>query len=73
MIKKKSVYVSPQIEVIRMEVEGVIAGSGSLPQVVEGGSAYRSGNARSSATRSYNGASSSELEDLINDILTVEQ
>lgn len=73
MIKKKSVYVSPQIEVIRMEVEGVIASSGSLPQIGEGGSAYRSGNARSSATRSYNGTSSSELEDLINDILTVEQ
>lgn len=56
-----------------MEVEGVIAGSGRLPLIGEGGSAYRSGNARSSAIRSYNGASSSELEDLINDILTVEQ
>lgn len=71
MIKEKAIYVSPQIEVIRMEVEGVIAGSGSIQQPIDGGSAYtRSG---SSANRGYNGASSSELEDLINDILTVEQ
>lgn len=71
MMNEKAMYVSPQIEVIRLEVEGVIAGSGKLPQLGDGGSAYtRSG---SSSTRSYNGASSSELEDLINDILTIEQ
>lgn len=65
---EKTIYVSPQIEVIRMEVEDIIATS--LQQPVDGGSAY---NTRSSSTRSYNGASSSDLEDLINDILTIEQ
>lgn len=73
MMDEKATYTSPQVEVIRMETEGVIAGSGSLPNIGNGGSAYRSGSYRSGTTRSYNGASSSELEDLINDILTVEQ
>lgn len=71
-MKHKENYVSPQIEVIPMETEGVIAAS--LPGVGNGGSAYRSaGTYRGGSTRSYNGASNSDLEDLINDILTFEQ
>lgn len=69
--KTREKYVSPQIEVIPVETEGVIAGSpgsNSLPGVGNGGNAY---SAR--PTRSYNSAGSSEIEDLINDILTVEQ
>ena len=67
-MKKKDMYVSPHIEVIKMENEGVIAASGNLPPVGGGGSAI-------SSTRggSYNSAGSSDLEDLVNDILTVEQ
>lgn len=64
----KSTYVAPSIEVIPMETESVIAtsgfpGSDNTPTETR---SYRS-------TRSYNGASSGDLEDLINDILTVEQ
>lgn len=64
---KKLIYASPQIEVLRMETEDILAAS--LPRPADGGSAY----GRNSSPPSYNGASSSELEDLINDILTVEQ
>lgn len=68
---KRRPYVSPQIEVIPVETEGVIAGSAGsgLPGVVDGGSAY----SRTRPNRSYNSAGSSEIEDLINDILTIEQ
>lgn len=64
---QKEAYLAPHIEVIRMENEGVIAASGST----EGYNPTPMGSARTS--RPYNGASSSDLEDLINDILTVEK
>lgn len=65
----KEAYTAPSIEVIKMEIEGVIAGSTSTGST-EG---YISGTLNSASTRrSYNSASSSDLEDLINDILTVE-
>lgn len=62
---KKDIYISPQVEVIEMENEGVIATS------VDGFP-----NVPMSATRPNNvlkdsNASSSDLEDMINDILTV--
>ena len=73
-MKNKENYVSPQIEVIPMETEGVIAGSGKLPGVGDGGGGYRSaGTYRSGSTRGYNGRAVSDLEDMINDILTFEQ
>ncbi|EKU88198.1 hypothetical protein [Bacteroides oleiciplenus] len=73
-MKHKENYVSPQIEVIPMETEGVIAGSGDLPGVGDGGGGYRSaGTYRSGSTRGYNGSAVSDLEDMINDILTFEQ
>ena len=67
MIQKEK-YLAPQIEIIKMENEGVIATSGNLPSVGNGGNAYSS---RARSTRGYNG--SSDLEDMINDILTIEQ
>lgn len=61
-MKKKDMYVSPQVEVIEMENEGVIAASvAGIPEQP----------IRSSSSRGYNSASSSDVEDLINDILTV--
>lgn len=73
-MKHKENYVSPQIEVIPMETESVIAGSGDLPGVGDGGGGYRSaGTYRSGSTRGYNGGAVSDLEDMINDILTFEQ
>ena len=64
----KMTYTPPQMEVIKMDLEGVIAGSGTLNDFT-GGSTIKQCCTR----RGYNSASSSDLEDLINDILTVEQ
>ena len=61
--KQKKQYEAPAIEVIAMENEGVIAASGASTENYE--PVPISGSA-------YNGASSSDLEDMINDILTVE-
>lgn len=63
----KQAYVSPSIEVIKMENEGVIAASGEPynPHPLSRGS-------YSTPTRNYNSASGNDLEDLISDILTVE-
>lgn len=67
--QKRVAYVAPSIEVIRMENEGVIAASGG----VGGNESVNPGPMSSNGvSRGYNSASSSELEDLINDILTVE-
>lgn len=64
-------YVAPGIEVIEVAYEGVIAGSGTLPGIGGGGEVGVSPSVRSN---SYYGASStSDLEDMINDILTIEQ
>lgn len=63
---KKKHYVAPHIEVVAMENEGVIAASsgGNLPDVGDGGSAFGiySGSGAS--------ASSSDIEEMINEILT---
>lgn len=65
----KETYTAPSMEVIKMEIEGVIAGSTNTGST-EG---YTSGTLNGASTgRSYNSASSSELEDFINDILTIE-
>lgn len=71
MRQTKQMYVSPQVEVIEVENEGVIAVSGY-------GSVSGMGNSpwapKSSAGSTYNssGTNSSDLEDMINDILTIE-
>ena len=61
----REAYITPSIEVIKMENEGVIATSGEPYHPITRYSG-------STSTHSYNSASSSDLEDLINDILTVE-
>ena len=63
-IKKKEPYTAPSIELIEMENEGVIAASGE--SVTQTPMSTRTPNR-------YNGASSSDLEDMINDILTIEK
>ena len=63
---RKETYTAPSVEVIEMENEGVIAASGNTEP-------YNS--TQMSSTRvnsSYSSASSNDVEDLINDILTVE-
>ena len=71
MLRKKSAYIKPAIEIIKVESEGVIASSGRV-----GGSQGNPGMSSSSYRRSYRGgggnsASFNELEDLIEDILTI--
>ena len=73
--EQKEKYLAPQIEVIQMETEGtscVIAGSGNLGGFGNGGSIGTSSRSYGRSRGSRN-ASSSELEDLINDILTIEK
>lgn len=63
---EKEAYAAPTIEVIHMESEGVIASSGFIdPYEPPTPMNYK-------VNRSYGAASGSDLEDLINDILTVE-
>ena len=65
----KQKYESPRIEVIRMESEGLMVSS--LPPVGNGGSAFGTTRAYRANTRSYS-TSTSDFEDMINDILTFE-
>lgn len=67
---RRETYAAPTVEVVKLENEGVIAGSPDSGNA-EG---YNPPKPLSSSrpARGYNSASSSELEDLINDILTVE-
>lgn len=66
---EKQTYVTPSIEIIEIENEGsVMTTSGSVPGFNPGGGVgLRSGRSRT------NHASVSELEDLINDILTIKK
>ena len=70
MNKQKRTYVSPQIEVIQMENEGVIAASGGVSDMDVTPWSGAGNSSTYGATRSYS-APSSDLEDMINDILTV--
>lgn len=67
--KQKAAYVAPSIEVIEMENEGIIASS--LNGFGNGNNLGTPPNPSSKA-RSYGSASSNDLEDMINDILTIE-
>lgn len=73
MNMKKQTYVSPRLEVIHVENEGVIATSN-----INGGGGGVSNMdgipiSNSQSRGSYNAASGSEIEDMINDLFTVEQ
>lgn len=68
----KQKYESPRIEVIRMESEGLMVSSGSLPSVGNGGSAFGTTRTYRATTRSY-GTSIDDVEDMINDILTFDE
>lgn len=67
--KEKQKYTAPAIEVIRMESEGIMASSlGDMSQRPWGSS-----TGRTRSTGYGRAASGSDLEDLINDILTIEK
>ena len=69
--KQKGAYVAPTIEVIEMEYEGCIM-SGSATGSLGGFDVENFPTSTTRSTRSYGSASSSDLEDMINDILTIE-
>ena len=70
--KEKQKYTDPAIEVIRRESEGLMASSLNDMSQRPWGSNARSG--RSTRSTGYGrAASGSDLEDLINDILTIEK
>ena len=62
-------YLPPQVEVIQIENEGVIA----LSNFGGADALSTTKNGYTGSPTPYNSASSSDLEDLINDILTIEQ
>jgi hypothetical protein len=62
----KKAYQSPVIEVVHVENEGVIAASGNLSGNTENYNPTPLGN----SSYSTNSAAYSDLEDLVNDILT---
>lgn len=70
--KRKEAYVSPRMEVIRMENEGVIAASGGLDGLGNGG---KWGNVSNTRSTPYGGtrATESDIEEMLNDLFTVEQ
>ena len=68
-MKKKDMYVSPQVEVIKMENEGVIAASGGVSNMT--GQDWGAPTTTQARRGGYS-AASSDLEDMINDILTIE-
>lgn len=69
--ENKATYTAPSIEIIEMENEGVIAASNEMPSFGNGGDdIFHPSPSRSRS--GYNSAASSDLEDMINDILTVE-
>ena len=68
VIYKKEIYEAPVLELIEMETEGTVM-SGSLVDMTPGS------NVRSVSRSSYynrSSASSSDLEDMIEDILTTQ-
>ena len=67
-MKQKLAYLPPSIEVVALENEGVIAASGAS------GASGNEGYGESTMSGYYKpgNASGSDLEDMINDILTVE-
>ena len=65
MSKQRTVYIKPAIEIIVIASSGLIGGSQGNPGVYSSSYRRRTGNSRGSS------ASLNDLEDLIEDILTV--
>ena len=72
MKTERTAYIPPQVEVITMDMEGTVMTASNFG----GDDAFTRSSGSYSAPvnrQGYSSASSSDLEDLINDILTVEQ
>lgn len=70
MEQTRQAYVSPQIEVIQMENEGCVMAASA--GVIDMPNSDWGQSSKMGSSRGYNSAASSDLEDMINDILTVE-
>lgn len=67
-------YAAPIVEIIEMSLEGsVMSASGNLGSYGDAGMFSTGRGPARNRSRGYNAASSSDLEDLINDILTIEK
>ncbi|NDV81046.1 hypothetical protein [Bacteroides sp. 51] len=67
-IRKREVYIAPQIEVIEVENEGVMALSGG--KIESGGEFFSSQSSRSRSNAHQSSGSLQDLEDIINDLFT---
>lgn len=73
MKKEKNVYVAPVIEVIEVENEGSVMAA-SIPGMGDGGTVSFNASSRSSwADTHKSGSALSDLEDAINDLLTIQK
>lgn len=72
--KEKLTYVPPCIELIHVENEGVIAASGgSVNGFDNGGQWGKSSSAPTGRSTYGTPANASDIEDLLNDLFTIEQ
>lgn len=75
--KNKQKYVAPAMEVIEVENEGgimAVSGGVSAPGMNDGGGMFSTGGTRSTKSNAYQGGNAlGELEDILNDLLTVEK
>ncbi len=77
-MKKKEKYIKPMIEIIEVQNEGIMASSitgvGTGGNLGNGGSMFGTPGTRSRSANTHQSASPmQDLEDLINDILTVKK
>lgn len=72
-LSMKKNYEKPRIEIINVENEGVIAGSAKLPDDYGNGGGIGGGSARSRSSNTYKSSTTQDLEDLINDLFTIEK
>ncbi|NDV80570.1 hypothetical protein [Bacteroides sp. 51] len=73
MKQTKKKYVAPQIEVITVQNEGVMAnsvGSGSVGNVDDGGGIFQGASSTRTGTKHQSRSSMDEWGDMINDLLT---
>ena len=69
---RRAPYSPPRVEVIKMEMEGSVMSASNFGGA-DAFSLHNTGTYSSPGRRTYNSATTSDLEDLINDILTIEQ
>ncbi|NDV82037.1 hypothetical protein [Bacteroides sp. 51] len=67
-IRRREVYIAPQVEVIEVENEGVMALSGG--KIESGGEFFSSQSSRNRSNTHQSAGALQDLEDTINDLFT---